>query len=109
MLKYHLISGIGGSSNGRTSPFGGDCEGSNPSPPATLKFAIITISMKITFRKFKDFQNKWVAIDEKTEQVVASGKTISDVQKKAAKKNKRRDIVLEYIRPFNSYLSPSNQ
>ncbi len=33
-LKKELISKAGGSSNGRTSPFGGEYPGPNPGPPA---------------------------------------------------------------------------
>ena len=66
--------------------------------------------MKITLEKFKDFQNKWVALDENTETIVASGKDLIQVQLKASKKSgKNAPIVLKYIYPFNSYLAPSVQ
>ncbi|MBI2639241.1 hypothetical protein HYW83_06680 [Candidatus Peregrinibacteria bacterium] len=64
--------------------------------------------MIITFEKFKDFQNQWVAINEATEEIVAFGKYIGDVQKKAEEvTDKDTPIVLKFIYPLNAYLSPA--
>lgn len=65
--------------------------------------------MTITAEKFRKYENKWVAFNEKTQEVVASGKGIADVQKKAEKaRNKAKDknIVLKFIYPFNTYFAP---
>ncbi|GEM_PF-6487456 len=65
--------------------------------------------MTISYKKFKDFEDKWVAIDERTESVVASGDSIGMVQKNAEKAvagKKDTKIILEYIPAFHLHLAP---
>ncbi|MEK7086092.1 MAG: DUF5678 domain-containing protein [Patescibacteria group bacterium] len=61
--------------------------------------------MTITIEKFKKYENEWIALNEKTQKVVASGKNIAQVQKKA-EKSKDKSIILKFIYPFNTYFAP---
>lgn len=61
--------------------------------------------MTITIEKFRKYENKWVAINEKKGTIIASGDSIIVVQKKAAK-TKEKNVTLKFIYPFNSYFAP---
>lgn len=51
-----------------------------------------------------NYQNKWIALSSDRANIVASGKTIKEVQKKLNSKD--QDIIITYVLPFNSYYSP---
>lgn len=61
--------------------------------------------MVISIEKFKKHENKWVALDEKTQKVVAADSDIAKVQHKAEKVGSK-NIVLKFIYPFDTYLAP---
>lgn len=64
--------------------------------------------MVISFEKFKDYQDKWVAVDIKTGEVLVSAENIALLQPKAEKIVKEHQkIVLKYIHPFDRRLAPS--
>lgn len=51
------------------------------------------------------YEKKWVAISKDNSQVVASGNSIKEVEKKV-KKLKEKDIEILYVTPFDQYLTP---
>ena len=66
--------------------------------------------MVISYEKFKDYQDKWVAVDIKTEEIVASAEDIASVQARAEKiVKKNQKVVLKYVHRFDRRLAPSSQ
>lgn len=64
--------------------------------------------MIVTYEKFKQFEGKWVALNEKTQKVLCASTNLSNVQKQAEKKSKdKKNVVLQYILPFNRYIAPN--
>ncbi|OGK13787.1 hypothetical protein A3A93_02545 [Candidatus Roizmanbacteria bacterium RIFCSPLOWO2_01_FULL_38_12] len=53
----------------------------------------------------KPFINKWVAFSENKNEVIASGSSIMEVEKKLRKTNKKASVI-QFILPFNSNYAP---
>lgn len=62
--------------------------------------------MVITIKKFGKYEDKWVAVNKKTEKILASGKDIKEVTKKM-KRWDAKTVIFKYIPPFDVYLAPS--
>lgn len=50
-------------------------------------------------------QNRWIAISSDKSKVLASGKSIQEVEKKLVKLD-AKDAVVTFVPPANRYLSP---
>lgn len=50
-------------------------------------------------------QNKWIAVSFDKSKILASGKSIQEVEKKLGKLD-ARDVVITFVPPANRYLSP---
>lgn len=50
-------------------------------------------------------QNKWIAVSSGGSKILASGKSIQEVEGKLGKLN-AKDVVLTFVPPANRYLSP---
>lgn len=69
--------------------------------------------MVISYEKFGKYQERWVAVDLKTDEILTSSVDIGSVyksvegrlDKKIVKKNQK--IVLKYIHRFDTRLAPS--
>ncbi len=61
---------------------------------------------KKRYELLRKFEKKWVALDKNSSKVLASGKTIEEVEK-GLKRIKEKPSAIEYVMPFNSYFSPS--
>lgn len=64
--------------------------------------------MNITKEKFGKYEGKWIALDLKTEEILASGNDVLQVTKKL-KKWESDKVLFKYIVPFNLSLAPSVQ
>lgn len=67
--------------------------------------------MIISQEKFKQYEESWIAMNSKTEEVLASGKSVIDVEKKLKKggSSGKRQIVYKYIGSFSKYIAPISQ
>jgi len=52
-----------------------------------------------------DYENKWVALSKDRSKVLYAAKAIDNLLKKIPKANKN-DVILHFVPPFNTYLSP---
>ena len=52
-----------------------------------------------------DYENKWVALNKDRSMVVDAAKTLDGLYKRLSK-TKKKDVILHYVPPFNTYLSP---
>jgi len=52
-----------------------------------------------------NYENKWVALDEKQEKVVLFADTLAKLQKKIVKQ-KSRSLAVMWVSPFDVYLAP---
>lgn len=50
-------------------------------------------------------QNRWIAVSSDKSKILASGKSIQEVEKKLGKLD-ARDVVITFVPPANRYLSP---
>lgn len=51
------------------------------------------------------YENKWVALSKDRNMVVDAAKTLNCLYKRLSK-SKKKDVILHFVPPFNSYLSP---
>lgn len=51
------------------------------------------------------FENKWVALSKDRSKVLYSAKSLDNLFK-LLPKSKKNDVILHYVPPFNTYLSP---
>lgn len=54
---------------------------------------------------YKQFENKWIALDSSKEEVLVWGKNVKDVEDKLQKKNLSA-VEIRYILPLNTYIAP---
>ena len=66
---------------------------------------IISLMNKAYEKTLLSNQNKWIAVSSDKLRVLASGKSIQEVEKKLEKLDVK-DIVITFVPPANSYLSP---
>lgn len=52
-----------------------------------------------------NYENKWVALDKKRTAVVYAAKTLDNLLKHLSK-SKTKNVILHFVPPFNTYLSP---
>lgn len=50
-------------------------------------------------------QNKWIAVSSGKSKIIASGKSIQEVEKKLSKLDVK-DVVITFVPPADRYLSP---
>lgn len=63
--------------------------------------------MKISYKKFKDFEDQWVAIDTDTEKILDSDKDIIKLQKRLEKSETNMRKTRTFFVPlFHSYIAP---
>lgn len=67
----------------------------------------VTKDIQKRFELLKNFQKKWIAFNMDETKVLAVGNTTQEVDKKLAKLNERASII-EYVMPFDTFISPSN-
>lgn len=51
------------------------------------------------------YQNKWVALDDRKKNILSSGASYSEVEKRLKEEDKKADSIM-YITPFSSYYAP---
>lgn len=51
------------------------------------------------------YENKWVALSNDRSRVVDAAKTLDSLYKRLSK-SKKKDVILHFVPPLNSYLSP---
>ena len=51
------------------------------------------------------YENKWVALSNDRSRVVDAAKNLDNLLKSLSK-SKRKNVILHFVPPFNSYLSP---
>lgn len=57
------------------------------------------------YKLVKNFEEKWIALDEKRSKILASGDSIPEVEEKLKKTNKQADSIT-YVLPFDRYFAP---
>ena len=53
-----------------------------------------------------NYENMWVALTSDRKTVVTSGRSYKEVDKKL-KKMKKEDVILAFVPPFDTFLSPN--
>ncbi len=53
-----------------------------------------------------NYENKWVALTPDRKTVIAAGRSYKEVDKKL-KKMKQEDVILTFVPPFDTFLSPN--
>lgn len=64
--------------------------------------------MKIKIMKVRillPYENKWVALSKDRSKVLYAAKTLDNLLKQLSK-IKKKDVILHFVPPFNTYLSP---
>lgn len=52
-----------------------------------------------------NYENKWVALSKDRSRVVDAARNLDSLFKRLSK-SKKKDVILHFVPPFNSYLSP---
>ena len=64
------------------------------------------VNVKRNKNPLVDYENKWVALDEKQSKVVLASETLLGLQKKI-KQQEDRNLVVTRVMPFDVYLAPN--
>lgn len=52
-----------------------------------------------------NYENKWVALSKDRSKVLYAAKSLNDLFK-LLPKSKKNDVIMHFVPPFNTYLSP---
>ena len=59
----------------------------------------------VSLETLSQYENRYIALSKDRAKIIASGKTIKDLENKL-EKMKIKKTVIEYVEPLNAYLSP---
>lgn len=64
-----------------------------------------TIMKAVSLEILSKYENQYIALSKDRAKIIASGKTIKDLEKKLGEM-KIKNAVIEFVEPLNAYLSP---